>query len=165
MTMLHRLMTHCEFGTYLNDVLRDCLVCKLCLEGTQRRLLATKDLTLQEAVNTALSMEAAEKDSKPLQGGKDSSVNQVFRSQAQPSWKQSQSCYRCGKANHQPSKCHFIGVTCRTCIKPGHIAAVCNSGKGHKSCTFKQDSDSEQTSTEGKINFNKRSLCSDRRGQ
>ena len=130
---LRRLTTHCAFGEYLNDALRDRLVCGLCSEGTQRRLLATKDLTLQEAVKTALSMEDAEKDSKALQGGKDSSVNQVSRSQAQPNWRQSQPCYQCGKTNHHPSKCHFIGVTCRNCKKTGHIAAVCNSGKGHKS--------------------------------
>ena len=129
---LRRLATHCEFGGYLDDALRDRLVCGLHSEGTQRRLLTVKNLTLQEAIETALSMEAAEKDSKALQGSKSSSIQQVSKVPVQPNWRQSRPCYRCGKNNHHPSKCRFIGVTCRTCGKIGHIAAVCNSGKGTK---------------------------------
>lgn len=53
----------------------DQLVCGLHSEGHQRRLLITKDLTFLEAVETALSMEAAEKDSKTLKRSKDASVN------------------------------------------------------------------------------------------
>ena len=55
--------THYEFGRCLNDALRDRLI-------TQRRLLTVKNLTLQEAIEAALSMEAAEKDLKALHGGK-----------------------------------------------------------------------------------------------
>ena len=47
---LRRLVTHCEFGEYLDDALRDQLVCGLHAEGTQRRLLTIKNLTLQEAM-------------------------------------------------------------------------------------------------------------------
>ena len=129
---LRRLATHCEFGEYLNDALRDRLVCGLHAEVTQRRLLTIKNLTLQEAIETALSMEAAEKDSKALQGSKDSNIRQVSKIPTQTNWRQSRPCYRCGKANHHPSKCRFIGATCRTCGKTGHIAAVCNTGKGNK---------------------------------
>ena len=63
---LRRLATHCEFREYLNDALRDRLICGLHAEGTQRRLLTTKNLTLQEAIETALAMEVADKDSKTL---------------------------------------------------------------------------------------------------
>ena len=76
---LRRLATHCEFGRYLDEVLRDCLVCGLRAEGTQRRLLTIKNLTLQEAIETALSMEPAEKDSKALQGSKGSNIQQVSK--------------------------------------------------------------------------------------
>ena len=107
---LRRLTTHCAFGEYLEDALRDRLVCGLCSEGAQRRLLATKNLTLSEAVETALAMEAAEKDSKALQGSRDSSIQQISKAQRQNNRKQSKPCYRCGKANHHPSQCRFIGA-------------------------------------------------------
>ena len=129
---LRRLATHCEFREYLNDALRDRLVCGLRAEGTQRRLLTTKNLTLQEAIETALAMETADKDSKTLQESKGSNVQQVSKIPTQTNWKQSRPCYRCGKANHHSSKCRFIGATCRTCGKTGHIATVCNSGKSNK---------------------------------
>ena len=76
---LHRLATHCEFRDYLNDALWDRLVCGLHAERTQRRLLTTKNLTLQEAIETALAMEAADKDSKTLQGSKGSNVQQISK--------------------------------------------------------------------------------------
>ena len=86
---LRRLAIHCEFGEYLDDALRDQLVCGLHAEVTQRRLLTMKNLTLQEAIETALSMEAAEKDSKALQGSKDSNIRQVSKIPTQTNWRQS----------------------------------------------------------------------------
>ena len=43
--------------------------------------------------------------------------------------RQEHPCYRCGKANHLPAKCRFMGAMCQNCGKVGHIAAVCQSGK------------------------------------
>ena len=87
------LAKHCEFGGYLDDTLRDWLVCGLHAEGTQRKLLTIKNLTLQEAIETALSKEAAEKDSKALQGSKGSNIQQVSKVPVQPNWRQSRPCY------------------------------------------------------------------------
>lgn len=142
---LRCLTTHCAFGEYLSDALRDRLVCGLRAEGTQRKLLAIKDLTLQEAVETALSMEAAEKDSQALKGSKDSSVHQVVKTQASTNGKQFRPCYRCGKTNHHTSKCHFIGAVCQTCGKTGRIAAACRSKPPIKSQT--QINASQKTKT------------------
>ena len=86
---LHHLTTHCAFGQYLEGALWDRLVCGLHSEGAQRRLLATKNLTLSEAVETVLSMEAAEKVLKALQGSKDFSIKQISKAQRQTNWKQS----------------------------------------------------------------------------
>ena len=49
---LRRLSTYCEFEGHLNDALRDRLVCGLRSESTQKRLLAIKKLTLQEAMES-----------------------------------------------------------------------------------------------------------------
>ena len=48
--------------------LQGCLVCELCSHN-QQGLLATKDLTLQNAAEAVFSMEAAQKDMKALHGG------------------------------------------------------------------------------------------------
>ena len=44
MAELRRLSTHCEFGTYLKEALRDRLVCGLQNESIQKKLLIVADL-------------------------------------------------------------------------------------------------------------------------
>ena len=55
---LRRLASKCEFKAYLEEALRDRLVCGLLCETIQRALLAEADLTLQQAIEVAQSMEA-----------------------------------------------------------------------------------------------------------
>ena len=65
---LRCLAISCEFGKYLNDALRDRLVCGLRNTGIQKRLLSEASLTLAKAGEIAQGMEAAEKNAKRLQG-------------------------------------------------------------------------------------------------
>ena len=58
-------------------------------------------------------MEAADKDLKSLQGTKNTGVHKGVESQMvlpakQPQWQQ-HPCYRCGKANHTPTKLSIYG--------------------------------------------------------
>jgi len=71
---LRRLAIHCQFGEYLDQALRDRLVCGLKSEVTQRRLLSEPDLRLKRAIEVAQSMEAAERNTQQLKGG-EASVN------------------------------------------------------------------------------------------
>ena len=64
--VLHALAEYSEYGESLNMMLRDKLVCGVNHKGTQRRLLAEKDLTYNKALEIALAMEAAAKDTKDL---------------------------------------------------------------------------------------------------
>ena len=59
---------------------------------------------------------------------------QVSKILTQTICKQCQPCYRCGKANHCPLKCHFIGATCKTSVETLGISwrYVRNSGKSSK---------------------------------
>ena len=59
---LKKLSLYCEFGTNLNDALRDRLVCGLHNKLIQKRLLSEPDLSLAKASEIALAMEAAAKD-------------------------------------------------------------------------------------------------------
>ncbi len=71
---LRRLATHCEFGTFLSDALRDRLVCGLRSAGIQKRLLSEADITLKKAIELAQGMEAAEANAKKLLGGESASA-------------------------------------------------------------------------------------------
>ena len=44
-------------------------------------------------------------------------LQQVSKIPTQIICKQYQPRYRCGKANHRPLKCHFIGATCKTSVE------------------------------------------------
>ena len=57
---LRRIAQHCEFGTVLEDLLRDRLVCGLRDDRAQRRLLAESKLTFAKAFEIAQASELAE---------------------------------------------------------------------------------------------------------
>ena len=74
---LRHLSEHCEFGTTLNQMLRDRLVCGVEEPKIQRRLLAEPDLTFDKEFELALAAEAAEKNAKDLQPTMSSTVNRM----------------------------------------------------------------------------------------
>ena len=132
---LRRLSTHCDFGAYLSDALRDRLVCGLRSESVQKQLLAVKDLTFKDALDRAQAMEAADRNAKSLHVTEPAEVHRLTKTPQRrvPASKQSVNptplCYRCGKSNHDSAHCRFIDANCRACGKKGHIAIVCRSKK------------------------------------
>ena len=125
MATLRRLADRCEFGTHLNDALRDRFVCGLRQEATQRKLLTMEGLTLQRAYETAYGMEAANKQASELQAlkasGEPPGVHVVKT--------HTPACFRCGKTNHLADTCYYKKQKCRACGKLGHIAKMCRSKK------------------------------------
>ena len=121
---LRKLAIHCNFADTLEDTLRDRFVCGLCSEAMQRRLLSEKGLSYRKAMDVALAMEAAERETKALKPA--ASTIHKFASQNSRRKEQS-SCYRCGRSNHGPADCRFREADCRNCGKKGHIAPVCRS--------------------------------------
>ena len=65
---LRRLSEHCEFGEKLDEYLRDRFVCGLNSAGIQQKLLSTKKLDLNGALDISRSYEAAAKDAKAILG-------------------------------------------------------------------------------------------------
>ena len=63
---LKELSTHCDFGTFLNETLRDHLVCGLAKEATQKRLLTETELMFKKACEIAQVMEMADKNASKL---------------------------------------------------------------------------------------------------
>lgn len=66
-TALHKLSIHCKFGDYLKTALRNQLVFGLARKKIQMRLLEKKDLTYEEVLKIATTMEVSEKGSASLQ--------------------------------------------------------------------------------------------------
>ena len=110
---LHRLATNCKFGDKLGDALGDRLVCglKSSLEGAQKKLLGTKEFTLEKAIETATSYEAIEKGSKEMQGNPP--TNEVTEVKHQKI--SHKTCYRCGQGGHTPNIRRFKDLTCHKC--------------------------------------------------
>ena len=91
-----RWSAHCEFCDYLEQTLRDCLVCGLRAESIHKRLLAEADLTLKKALGLAQGMEAADRNAKSLK--MPVTLVQKVSGSSTP-------CYRCGRSNIDPKEC------------------------------------------------------------
>ena len=129
---LRRLSTHCAFGDYLEQALRDRLVCGIRSESIQKKLLAEAELTLKRAVEIAVGMEAAEKTTKSLKE-EVSPIQQISVPQTPRV-----PCSRCGKTSHNARDCRFQNAQCYKCGKLGHIASACRS-QGQRKITKPQD--------------------------
>ena len=127
---LRRLATHCEFGTFLQDALRDRLVCGLQNTTAQKNLLSEENLMLEKAIRVAQSLEAADKNAKKLKAEEVVSTP-IHRTghyhNARPPAK-TKTCYQCGDTDHIATACRFRDAKCKKCHKKGHLARVCKSG-------------------------------------
>ena len=134
---LKELARRCNFGAFLEEALRDRLVCGLKNEATQRRLLSEKDLTYQKACDTAQAMDLAAKDTAEFMGKTPSlkpAINRVATpdrggcrtrntSQTGSSGKH---CYRCG-GKHDAHSCWHKKTKCHGCLKVEHLKHMCKS--------------------------------------
>ena len=63
---LKHLVTHCDFGTFLNNAICDQLVIEFSQDSIQRKLLAEDKLTFKKACETAQAMELAKRNTCDL---------------------------------------------------------------------------------------------------
>ena len=73
-------------------------------------------------------MESADKDSKSFK--KTDTINAI-RPRPANSNRQFESCYHCGRSNHNAANCKFKEAQCHNCGKTGHIAPACRSKASH----------------------------------
>lgn len=135
LTELRKLSEHCEFGSFLNEALRDMFVIGLKDKSAQKKLLSERDLTIKTAVDKARSHEMASQQVQEMQelglglaSGQKVDKVMVFDQQGsgRPTGK---ACYRCGKYSHGPESCFFKDKDCLNCKKKGHIRVRCPDRK------------------------------------
>ena len=115
---LRKLAEKCDFNDFLDQALRDKLVCRLPNENIQRKLLAEADLILKWVFKVAQGMEAAHYQASELQASNSpQGVHSVSASKCP--------CFWCGKTNHSSERCYFRSQTCHKCGKLGHVVKVC----------------------------------------
>ena len=127
----------CNFGTSLEEMIRDKLVCGISDEQIQRRLLSENKLTLNKALELAQSMELAKKSTEVLStakseieaGAEDGGVHAVTAARSKPGNLQ---CSCCGKRGHVQEKCRFKDYKCHTCGAQGHLQKMCRDRKAKK---------------------------------
>ena len=121
---LRQLTQYCEFGDSLEEMLRDCLVCRIADVRMQRALLAEPQLTFMKTLQMIQTMETADRDSRELQAQITGPVpmNTVARMQATAT----KPCFHC-REQHSPATCHFKDFVCNFCKKTFHIMRACRS--------------------------------------
>ena len=152
---LRQLATHCEFGNYLEQALRDRLVCGIHHESTQKRLLSESNLSLTKAIEMARRIEAAVTQSTQLKATGSAPVMNVKLTQKRNQTDKQGMCTRCGGKSHHVKDCSHKDVRCYKCHKQGHFAKMCRSKTSiPPSKNFKQTNMVEKTPDSDSDNAN-----------
>ena len=120
MNELRNLAKDCGFGPFLNSALRDIFVIGLRDERIQRTLLSDGALTLDLALQKAVSMETASFQAQKLRytsdsGSSTAEIHAVNRKS---------NCWRCDDVDHPAYSCFYRNLECHCCRQKGHKASV-----------------------------------------
>lgn len=145
--LLREAASHCDYGDFLERMLKEQLTIGLLNKETQKKLLA-KEHSLEDSIKQATADEAALKESVGISPGTGSSGSRTdihYMKSGKNSHKQYKSgkshnhtkkkhhtnCHSCG-GDHDRTSCKFRDAVCHNCSRKGHIAKACLS-KTHKS--------------------------------
>lgn len=114
-----RIANNCNFGSALDQMLRDRIVRGIHSTNLRKQLLAKKDLTLEEAEAMAVAAEATDSDAKDMSAEPPT----VLKMQAHhrspsgdnPTRGASRDCGRCRSAKHDDNACRWANARCYRC--------------------------------------------------
>lgn len=153
---LRSLTLHCNFtcssckSNTIDTHLRTQFIRGLRSSEIREKLLLERNLTLKNAYDIALSMEASRKGSNEIcktetlhkispQNYKTYNVHKPITFHDLKG-----KCYRCGKANHKADECKLRNLICSKCNNKGHIATVClNKNKVRSKGQFQKQLNSQ----------------------
>ncbi|XP_075723826.1 uncharacterized protein LOC142765907 [Rhipicephalus microplus] len=148
---IRKIASRCNFGSALNRMLRDRIVCGLRDASVRRQLLAKAELTLREAEEAARAAEmtAANVDHMASAQNTGNVHAMTIEHRGQPTrhpslresasredWRHEGTCPCCGKSGHTAEKCKFHSVKCFTCKRQGHLARVCQQHQSQQNKVF-----------------------------
>ncbi|XP_060804322.1 uncharacterized protein K02A2.6 [Amyelois transitella] len=126
--------TECEFGTCIDDRIKDKFVTgmrsgpifeRLCEEPITKKLADLLDIALNKEAVLHERQAPVHRVTKSTK----STISQSSKSQGekQKSTETLLTCIHCGKSNHSFAKCKYKKYTCKLCKKVGHLASVCKA--------------------------------------
>ena len=139
-TRLRTLAKTCQFGTSLDEMIRDQIIEKCESNALRRRLLGEREFTLDDLLPIARSFELADRQALEMEQKFESSthLNSIERkrdfqqsrrnsAKREDNNKQKSVCYCCGNEGHRAkdAECPALNKTCRRCGKSGHFVRVC----------------------------------------
>lgn len=141
-TELRKIAQNCNFESFLDRMLRDRIIYGIKDRHVQQKLLAKKNLSLQQAVEICRTSELAEEQIKVItetpNTAREVDAVQLKKSsqqyQAKAKYKPHKNIndyttYLCKKCNtrHGPKSCPAFGKTCSFCKRLNHYAVGCKS--------------------------------------
>ncbi|KAK3874855.1 hypothetical protein Pcinc_020237 [Petrolisthes cinctipes] len=118
--VLKHMTRFCNFGNFVDEAIRDRLVCGISDTNIQKKLINERTLTLDSAVVVAKAMEAEAIAMRQGMAGAKGIDKRGLRSTTRE-----KTCFVCGEPGHIKQDCQHKSAVCERCGRGGHVVKMC----------------------------------------